>query len=30
MAQRVSPAQEWLETDGLGGYAMGRADLTRR
>jgi predicted glycogen debranching enzyme len=25
----VNPAAEWLETDGLGGYAMGRADGIR-
>jgi predicted glycogen debranching enzyme len=25
----MNPAAEWLEADGLGGYAMGRADLLR-
>ncbi len=25
----MNPAAEWLETDGLGGYAMGRADAVR-
>jgi predicted glycogen debranching enzyme len=25
----VNPGAEWLETDGLGGYAMGRVDLVR-